>query len=118
MHKKKKMTVEVKAEELANYTITVTDNDKYFPKRRQFTFVDRMQNLAMNIYSDIREANELPVGERKKLQNKALSDLRRLETFIELSYQRKFINDKQCLHWGALCSDVKNLTFAWQNSTK
>ena len=38
------MIVFDKAEELIDYTITTTDNYKYFAKKRRFTFVDRMQN--------------------------------------------------------------------------
>src|SRR5690625_4745528 len=118
MYMKKKMTAEVKSEELVDYTITLTNNQKYFPKRRQFTFVNRMKNLAINIYSDIIEANEIPISEKKKLQDKVLSDVRRLEGLIELSYNRNFIDARQCKHWGTLCSDVKNLTYAWKNKTK
>lgn len=44
------MLVLKKAEDLIDYTFTMTDNTDRFPKKTRFTFVNRMQNLALDIY--------------------------------------------------------------------
>ena len=115
------MVVFDKAEELIDYTITITDNYKYFAKKRRFTFVDRMQNLALDIYDNLLEANEIEkneVTERLKLQRRALINIKKLQWLVEYSCKRNFIDERQLGIWSRKIFDVKNLTAAWYKKTK
>jgi hypothetical protein len=114
------MVVFDKAEELIDYTITITDNHKYFAKKRRFTFVDRMQNLAIDIYDNLLRTNEAPkkqIEQRRSFQLKALSDIKVLQFLVELSCSRGFIDERQLGIWSKKISDVKNLTAAWYKKT-
>ena len=55
----KELTVLVKAKELVDYTLNITDNTKYFPKKARFSFVNRMQNLSIDICTEILKTNEI-----------------------------------------------------------
>lgn len=112
------MTVFVKAEYLIDYTFQMTDNTKRYGKKHRFTFVDRMQNLALDIYSKLRKSNQLPFNMRRELQLDAISDMEVLLALIEISLQREFIDSDQCERWASKVLDVKNLTGAWLKKSK
>ena len=118
MRNKGKMTVFVKAEYLMDYTFQMTDSTKRYAKKHRFTFVDRMQNLALDIYCKLRKCNELPMSERRDLQRDAISDMEVLIALIEISLRREFIDYDQCKRWASKVIDVKNLTGAWLKSSK
>jgi hypothetical protein len=52
----KELTVVTKAKELCTYVVTVTQKS---PKQFRFTFISRLQNLAMDIIGNIYLANEV-----------------------------------------------------------
>ena len=112
------MIVFKKAKELIDYTFSITENTNRYSKRRRFTFVDRMQNLSLNIYSDLLKANEFPAKERINLQTNVVADVKTLLFLIELSYSRGFIDEKQLFNWAKIGKDVLYLTTAWKNKTK
>lgn len=114
----KKMTVFVKAEYLIDYTFQMTDNTNRYGKKHRFTFVDRMQNLVLDIYSKLVKSNQLPLSERKQLQVDAISDMEVLLALIEISLQRGFIDGDQCERWASKVMDVKNLTGGWLKRSK
>lgn len=114
----KEMTVFKKAKELIDYTFSMTENTDRYSKRRRFTFVDRMQNLSLDIYSDLLKANELSVKERIILQTNVVANVKILLFLIELSNKRGFIHDKQLFNWAKIGKDVLYLTTAWKNKTK
>ena len=113
-----KMTVFVKAEYLIDYTFQMTDNANRYAKKHRFTFVDRMQNLALDIYCKLVKSNQLPMSERKTLQIEAISDMEVLLALIEISLQRDFIDAEQSERWANKVIDVKNLTGAWLKRSK
>ena len=117
MYKKNKLTAQQKSEELIDYTFIMTDSDKRYSKKHRFTFVDRMQNIALDIHLGTVKANETPVSTRKHLQVNVLSDIEVLMALIEISFKRNFINDKQCQLWTNKVLDVKRLTAAWMQRT-
>ena len=61
------MKVFDKAQILIEYTINITDNTNRFPKKARFTFVDRMQNLVLDVYTKLSMANEYRDGRRREL---------------------------------------------------
>jgi hypothetical protein len=56
MEKKSQLYVLVKAKELTNYLITVTEKS---PKKFRFTLVNRLQNYTINIVKSIFMADNL-----------------------------------------------------------
>jgi len=67
-------------------------NDRRFPKKYRFTVVNRLQNLVIDIFQHIQEANELDLSdpqefrERRYEQKKALTKWgtnENLATYIE-----------------------------------
>lgn len=111
------MTVFTKAEHLLDYTFQMTDSVKRYPKKYRFTFVNRINDLALDICINLRKCNELPVKKKRDLQINILADIEGLLTLIELSLQRKFIDHDQCSRWTSKVVDVKNLTGAWLKVT-
>lgn len=116
--KRQRMKVFLKAEYLIGYTFQMTDNNKRYSKKYTFTFVNRMQNLTLDIYTNLIKANQMPLNERKKLQYQVISDLEVLLVLIELSLERKLIDYRQCKIWIGKVMDVKNLTGAWLKISK
>ena len=112
------MKVFKKAEDLIDYTFTMTDNTKRFPKKYRFTFVNRMQEMVLDIYKKISKTNEIPVSKRREIQIDILSDLNVLLALIKLSLKRELINEKQTEIWTKKVLDVKYLTAAWMKSTR
>ncbi len=116
----------VKAKDLAKYTINMTENNKRFPKKYRFTFVNRMQDLSLDIYELINEANELNTNdpealrERLKLQNLAITKCKTLLFLISLCLENKNIalNDRQAQAWAKYVLNVKNMAVSWHNKDK
>lgn len=48
-----------RVKDLIKHTLTMTDNAKRYPKKYRFTFVNRMQGLAIDIYEHINTVNIL-----------------------------------------------------------
>jgi hypothetical protein len=103
---------------LIDYTITITDNTKRFPKKHRFTFVDKMQNLTLNIYKKLSKVNEYPTNKRKDIQIDVLGDINVLLALIDISLERKFITKNQAGIWTKKVLDVKYLTAAWLKKSK
>lgn len=112
------MIVFKKAKDLVEYTIIMTDSNKRFPKKVRFSFVNRMQDLSLGIYSKLLKTNEMPINKRKPIQIDILSDINILLFLVELSEKKRYINKKQVTFWTKLATDVKYMTAAWMNKTK
>lgn len=116
----------VKAEELASHTITITENSRRFPKKYRFTFVNRMQNITLEIYELINTANELNTNdpealkERLKLQNLAITKCKTLLFLITLCLENKNISvdDRQAEVWARYVLNVKNMAIKWHTKDK
>lgn len=116
----------VKAGELADYTIKITDNNKRFPKKYRFTFVNRMQNLSLDIYELINIANELntndriDLSQRLRLQNQAITKCKTFLFLINLCYKNEKIalNERQAIAWAKYVVNVKNMTIKWHNQDR
>lgn len=116
----------VKAKDLASYTLKITDNAKRFPKKYRFTFVNRMQDLSLDIYELINTANELntndnvALAQRLRIQNKAITKCKSFLFLINLCYENDKIalNEKQAIAWARYVVDVKNMTIKRRNQDK
>lgn len=115
-----------RAKDLIKHTLTMTDNAKRYPKKYRFTFVNRMQGLAIDIYEHINTANELNVlnkeelKERLQYQNKALTKCKTLLFLIDLSleYKNIVLDSRQAQAWARYVLDVKNMTVKWHSKDK
>jgi hypothetical protein len=120
---KSELTVVMKAKYLCSYIMIVTQKS---PKQFRFTFVSRLQNLAMDVIENIYRANEVFIGEgiqsnpKKRLdfQHKALTSLKILAYFAEMAMAQNCILPKQYEQVAKLTTDCQRLLGAWINSDK
>ncbi|MCL1996249.1 MAG: four helix bundle protein [Defluviitaleaceae bacterium] len=120
---KNEMTVIVKAKDLCTYIVTTTQKS---PKQFRFTFVSRLQNLAMGVIEDIYRANEIFIGTNKHsnaekrldLQHRALTTLKIIAYFSEMAVTHKCLLPKQYEQIAKLTTDCQRLLGAWINSDK
>ncbi|MFR3736815.1 MAG: four helix bundle protein [Anaerococcus obesiensis] len=99
----------------------MTENSRRFPKKYRFTFVNRMQNIALDIYELINTANELNTNdpealkERLKLQNEAITKCKTLLFLITLCLENESIalDDRQAETWARYVLNVKNMAIKW-----
>ena len=120
---KNELTVVMKAKDLCSYIVTVTQKS---PKQFRFTFVSRLQNLAMDVIENIYRANEVFIGggkhsnaeKRLDFQHKALTTLKILAYFSEMAMTQNCILPKQYEQIAKLTSDCQHLLGAWINSDK
>lgn len=116
----------VKTKDLIEYTLEVTDNSKRFPKKYRFTFVNRMQNIVIDIYELINTANELNTNnkdtltERLKLQNEAITKCKTMLFLIDLCLKKESIgiDHRQAEVWSKHVCNVKNMTINWHVKDK
>ena len=111
------MTIYIKTKDLISYTFNMTENNS-FPKKARFTFVNRIQNIVLDIYSTLLKVNEIPICERKSLFIEVLSNTKILLFLIELCLNYKYINFHQCEVWSKHCLNVKYLIAAWLKKSK
>ena len=112
------MQVFEKAQALIDYTITITDNTDRFPKKARFTFVDRMQNMSLDIYRKLSKANEMyDKADRRNMQIEVLSDVNVFLAMVEICHKRHFITSHTMSVWTKKTMDVKYLTAAWLKKT-
>lgn len=116
----------VKVKDLIEYTLEVTDNSKRFPKKYRFTFVNRMQNIVLDIYELINAANELNANnkdtliERLKLQNEAITKCKTMLFLIDSCLKKESIEvtHRQAEVWSKHVCNVKNMTINWHVKDK
>ena len=117
--KQSELTVVMKAKELCSYIMTVTQKS---PKQFRFTFVTRLQNLALDVIERIYRANEehLVNGAKQRIefQRNALTDLKLLAYIAELAMTQGCLLPKQFEEIAKLTTDCQHLLGAWINSDK
>jgi len=120
----REMEVVTEAKKLEHHTMTITSNEKRYPKKYRFCMVNRMQEYALNIIGDLMEANDMSLSDhgerplRLRLQRSALRNCRLLLHYIELSYNMEFINAESFEYWSKMANSVRNMIGAWYLSDK
>ena len=117
------LAVVTKAKDLCNYVITITEKS---PKKFRFVFVNRMQNLTLDIIENIYMANDLMLAKgmsatyQKRLayQHKVLTNLRLLSYISLIAMEQKCILFKQYENISKLSTDCQNMIGAWIISDK
>lgn len=115
MEKKSQLYVLVKAKELTNYLITVTEKS---PKKFRFTLVNRLQNFALDAIESILKANALrDIAKRIEEQERTKNLLNMLDVFAEISLQQGCILAKQYEHISLLVATTLNYLQKWKMAT-
>ena len=112
------LSVVTKAKDLCNYVITITEKS---PKKFRFVFVNRMQNLILDVIENIYMANDMKIGKgfetsyklRLAHQHKALTNLRVLSYISLIAMEHKCILFKQYENISKLSTDCQNMLGAW-----
>ena len=123
MESKSELTVVTKAKDLCSYIIIITQKS---PKQFRFTFVSRLQNLALDVIEKIYYVNEVFISKnnqknaekRLALQHHALTTLKLLAYISELAMKEKCILFKQYEQIAKLTTDCQRLMGAWINSDR
>lgn len=121
--KQSELTVITRAKDLCSYIMTVTQKS---PKQFRFTFVSRLQNLALSVLENLLRANDVFVSktdavakkQRLDYQRRAMTDLKLLGYISLLSMEQNCILPKQFEQISRQLSDCRNLLGAWMNSDK
>ena len=92
--KQSDLTVITKAKDLCSYVMTVTEKS---PKQFRFTFVSRLQNLALSAIEKLFRANDVFVSKTDMPSQKE-----------RISYQRSVMTDLKLLGYIALLSLEQN----------
>lgn len=118
------LSVIVKAKELCDYVMTVTEKS---PKRYRSTFTPRLQNLGMDVISDLYLANETFVGgenargeyhNRLDLQRTAMTKLRLLAYLAEMALKHKAILPRQYQRIAEQATGTMELLGGWIKSDR
>ncbi len=121
--KQSELTVITKAKDLCSYVMTITQKS---PKQFRFTFVSRLQNLALSAIENLFRANDVFVSkadihsqkERLSYQRSAMTDLKVLGYIALLAMEQGCILPKQYELISRQISDCQNLLGAWMNSDR
>jgi hypothetical protein len=118
------LTVITKAKELCAYVMHVTQSA---PKQFRFSYVRKMQDLALDVVEEVIRANDLLVGGshgtrnsalRHDLQMRAITDVKLLAYMAEMAVQQQCLLLRHFEQIARLSTDCRNLLGAWINSDK
>ena len=115
--KQSELIVITKAKELCAYVMTVTQKS---PKHFRYTFVTRMQNLALDVIENLYRANDTFVAardqeakrQRLEFQHKAITALKLLAYISYLAFEQGCILAKQYEQISRLATDCRNMAGA------
>ena len=121
--RKSDLTVITKAKDLCSYVITITQKS---PKQFRFTFVTRLQNLALDAIDNLYRANDVfalrgdrrTIEQRREYQQKAMTDLRLLCYIAQLACEHRCILARQYEQISLQSSECMNLLGGWMNSDR
>ncbi len=117
------LMVITKAKDLCSYIMIITQKS---PKHFRFTFVIRLQNLALDIIENLYRANavfsnkENPILQEKRLnfQHQAMTNLKLLNYFSLLSLEQGCILAKQFEQISIKSTECINTLGSWINSDR
>ena len=121
--KQSELAVITKAKDLCSYVMVVTQKS---PKHFRYTFVSKLQNLALSVIENLFRSNDVYVSkqdapaqkERLGYQRAAMTDLKLLGYMALLSMEQGCILPKQYEQIARQVTDCQNLLGAWMNSDR
>ena len=111
-----------KAKDLVEHTFLMT-SERRFPKKYR-SIVIRLQDLSLDIFAHIQEANELDLSdpqefrERRYEQKKALTKCKTVLFLIEISFENGLISKDQCEAWTNYVVEVKRMAASWRKKDR
>ena len=118
------MALVTEAKALCEYVLTVTQSS---PKRFRFTFVSRLDNLAIALVEQAYRANDVFIGpgcspgsprRRLDFQQEALTDARLLAYLAEVAYRQNCLLGKQFQQIAKRTAVCQQMLGAWIASDK
>lgn len=109
----------MQANEMVSHTLTVVKNEKIFLPSDNGAISNRILDMAIQIYCDANEANELniPKGdkwkERDELQKKAIRRCNRMLGLINIARKRYHIKGRKIKYWCKLVRDTREKIKEW-----
>lgn len=119
-----KLAFHTKAIELAEYTTTICNNNKIFPKRDRWMLSSKIVNASLDILTNVVTANGTYVStkndylERREFQIIARDATLKLLALMELAYVKYHIESKRIEHWTRLVYEERNAILKWMKSDK
>ncbi len=116
------LSVIVKANKLASYTIHVCSNEKHFPKHYRWCVTSKIVEAALDINNNITMANAVFVIDkndfdlRKKFQTKAIAASYALLSMMDIAYNAFGIDSTTMEYWTGLVLEVQNYLRNWKKS--
>ena len=109
-----------KAEKLYFSVFDITTNRKHYPVKFR-RLADKLQEIALDIYSDVLDANSIKVGsqyqnKRYELQTSAITKCNKMASLIKYSLHAELISTATSEAWINLIHDIKYMTLAWRKS--
>lgn len=117
------LSVNIKARELAVYTLKITANPKNF-SQDQKPFIDILNKTAIKIHTLCWEANNIradvktSLKRRIKLEGRAADRCNTLCALIEIAYPLFHLSTKRVVFWMDLTTATRNQILAWRKSDK
>lgn len=119
-----KLAFHTKAIELADYTTTICNNNKIFPKRDRWMIANKIVNSSLDILTNVVKANGVYVStyddylKRKEYQIVARDATLELLALMDLAYNKYPIASNKIEHWTRLVYEERNLILKWMKSDK
>lgn len=111
-----------KAEKLYFSVLDETSNRKHFPVKFR-RLADRMQEYALDIHSDIMEANGMRTDSvsnkvrRYDTQTRVITRCSKFMSLVKYCLHAKLIGSSLAEQWAEMINDVKYMTLAWRKES-
>lgn len=122
---KSKFLVLVKADELAVYTIKITNNPNIFLPAYRSALTDDIIRSAKNIFVHCFNANNIRVDNdrekmlsRRNLQEQAAQECNNLLALIRIAKPLFHLKSKRIAHWSNMILEVRSEIRSWRDSDK
>ncbi len=122
MSEQTELKVVKKSMELVEHTFVLTSNLNRYPKKYRYSLVPRIQDVSMDIYERLMEANRINVqqqsSKRYQMQTEVIMLCDKLLYYIELSQHLNLLSYKSMKYWSKMVCDVKYMALAWRKQSK
>lgn len=122
MSEETKFLIGEKAEILYTEVFDLTTNRQHYPVKFR-RLADKLQEYALDIHSDIMDANSYPTDtsnhkqKRYDLQTSAITKCNKLASLVKYSLHAHLISFSTSEKLIALIHDVKFMAFAWRKQS-
>ena len=121
MSDERKFEIGEKSEQLYFKVFDLTTNRQHYPVKFR-RMADKMQEYALEIHSDILDANSYTSGspthkqKRYDLQTCAITKCNKFLSLTKYCLHANLISFATCEEWTSLVHDIKYMTLAWRKT--